>query len=390
MNIMPNLNRTTVNSTILAAVSLLPGLFVVKATGQSTGVRAITLDLKTITGKLELLDEQRLSIRQEDGSTRTVIPDEIAFIEFSDTLENAVPDGKISNGLLQLVDGTRYTGWSDVIDDRFVWLNWWSGTVHPEIDTIVSFDKKGGLFEVGTDETEDLVLLVNGDRLTGLVLDITDSVEIERTDSSRVSVPVDRVDYLSLVNPITEESGVRAWLTRGDEVIINSYRFDVGTGLRIPGREPLMPNYLYAIAFDSDRITPLADQSSRAMGLPDSDRYLIPEPEIDLGAWPLDAPPIELQGPMRVEWQLPEEGMGFTATAVIPPPSRRHGNFELVIFDGDKEIRTFRMNDSTSKVDITVLFETRRLSIELREGTMGPIQNHLRLERALLIHPEKP
>ena len=376
--------------TILAvAASLSPFICVVPAISQSTDVRAIKFDLETIIGTLELLDEQRLSIRLMDGSTRSVSPDDIAFIEFTETLGNSEPDGELSNGLLQLVDGTRYTGWSDAVDGRFVWLNWWSGTIRPDIDDIVSFGREGGPTRDEQDETEDLVLLVNGDRMTGLVLDITDNVEIERADSSLASIPIDRIECLSLVNPINRESGVRAWLTRGDEVIIDSFRLDAGTGLRIPGREPLMPSYLYALAFDFDRITPLADQPSRSMGLIDSDRYQVPEPSVKRGAWPLDAPPIDLKGPMRVEWELPQGGMGFTTSASIPPRSRRHGDFELSFFDGDEKIKSIRMNESSPSVDVTLSLETRRLSIEISETTMGPIQNHLRLDRALLIHPEK-
>ena len=388
MNMVLDSTNSSLARVCLAATAFFSCSIMQSAIGQSTEVRAITYDLKTITGELELLDDQRLSIRQTDGSTRTTSPGEIAFIEFSDTIKNNAPDGRLRNGLLQLVDGTRYTGWSDVVDERFVWLNWWSGTIRPEIDTIVFFSKEGDAIGLpSSDETEDLVLLSNGDRLSGLVLDITDTVEVERIDSTVASVPVGRVDYLSLINPIVEESGVRAWLTRGDEVVISDYRFDVGTGLRIPGREPLMPNYLYAIAFDSERIKPLADQSSRALELADSDRYLVPKPRIGTGAWPLDAPPIDLRGPMRVEWVLPREGLGFTTTAVIPPRSRRHGDFELVVFDGDREVRTFRMNESSPVVDITIPLESRRLSIEVREGSMGPIQNHVRLERAILVDP---
>ncbi len=375
---------------ILAVVFFVsPWIGVDPAFSQSTDVRAVTFDLGTINGTLEILDEQRLSIRLEDGSTRSLSPDEIAFIEFTETLDKSEPDGELSNGLLQLVDGTRYTGWSDVVDGRFVWLNWWSGTIRPDVDNIVFFGREGAPTREEQDKTEDLALLVNGDRMTGLVLDITDKVELERADSSLASIPIDRIECLSLVNPINEESGVRVWLTRGDEVIIDSFRLDAGTGLRIPGREPLMPSYLYALAFDFDRITPLADQPSRSMGLIDFDRYRVPDPSVKHGVWPLDAPPIDLKGPLRVEWDLPEEGMGFTTSASIPARSRRHGDFEVSFFDGDEKVKSIRMNESSPSVNVTLLLETRRLSIEINETTMGPVQNHLRLDRALLIHPEK-
>ena len=63
--------------------------------GQSTMVRAVSSDLVSTNGQLELMDDQRVSIRQADGSTSMLNPSDIAFIEFTGTLESNVPDGKV-------------------------------------------------------------------------------------------------------------------------------------------------------------------------------------------------------------------------------------------------------------------------------------------------------
>ena len=259
----------------------------------------------------------------------------------------------------------------------------------PDFEGGKSFTRDGNLQPEIEDQSEDLIILANGDRLSGLVLDLTNSVEVERADTSVVSVPLERVDYVSLVNPVAKDSGVRAWLTRGDEVKISDFPFDAGTGLRIPGREPLMPTYLYAIAFDAARVSPLADAPSRTSAIPGAPRYVTPDPEIKSGAWPLDAPPIGLMGPMRTEWLLPEAGMGLTTTLVLPSRYREHGDFDLVMFDGPDEIRSIRMNARNPRVAITVRLRTRSLAIEIREADSGPMQDYVRLERALLIHPRE-
>lgn len=372
------------------AITAVPLLVVAShVTAQVNRVRAVSEELSTVEGMLEVLDEERLTIRIDDGTTVTNGPDRIAFIEFTGTLENSPPDGRVRNGLLRLVDGTRHTGWFDTDRDEFVWLNWWSGSLTPDIDTIVSFSRDGNDPIGGSDRSEDLVVLANGDRLPGLVLDVTDAVSVERVDGSMVRIPLERVDQVTLVNPLDESEGVRAWLTRGDEVRIGEFRFDSGTGLRTPGREPIMPNYIHAIAFDASRLVALAALPTRLSELEESPRYHVAPPDLGLGAWPLDAPPIGIMGPVRAEWTLPETGMGLVATVVLDERYREHGDLELVVLDAGEVVASHRLDARNPRQELTIPLRTRELAIEIREGDSGPVQDHVTLERALLLRPRK-
>lgn len=356
---------------------------------QSTRVRAIGWDLSETSGTLELLDQDRVSILLKDGSKATLEPDNLALIEFTSTLEKSYSTGDIgdvTNGLLRLVDGTRYTGWSEVEDGQFVWRNWWAGTVRPSVDDILSFIERGRDEPLRAGD-EDVLVLRNGDRVDGLIAAIGENVEIERPDGTNITVPLDRVESVALVNTPRPRTGTRAWLTPGDEVKIESYRFDPGTGLRVPNHEALMANYVSAIAFDVGSITPLVGVTARVSELPDAPRYRVPEPKRSPGAWPLDTPPIELRGPMRVQWVLPEAGMGFVARARIPRSARRFGDLELVVFDGGTRRSSVTLNRDAPLAEIAVALKTNQLAIEIHEAGTGPIQDVVQLERALLIKP---
>jgi hypothetical protein len=352
---------------------------------QSTRVNVIGWDLGESTGVLELIDEERVSIRLEDGATRMFSPGDVAFIEFpAQATAGGEMNRPVPNGLLWLVDGTRYTGWSDVEDGRFVWRNWWSGTVKPELDDILAIVENRGS-EPDPASTEDVILLRNGDRLEGLIAAIGEDVEVEREDGTVSSVPMNRVQSIALVNDLEVGTGTRAWLAPGDEVAIDSYRFDPGTGFRIPGREPLMPAQIEVIAFDSSALLPLASVDSRTRGLDEFPRYFVPTPREATGNWPLDAPTLEFMGPLRVDWTLPRTGMKFKARVVLPRSARKHGRLEIVLLDGDQPVWSTRLDGDRSSAEIGIPLETDRLSMEIRESGAGPIQNVVRLERALLV-----
>ena len=358
-------------------------LFSRNLVAQSTSVRVVQWDLEEVEGFLELIDEERVSIRGIDDMNTMIEPDRIAFIEFTGTIQKAQGKGGSRNGLLWLVDGTRYTGWSEVEDGRFVWRNWWAGTVRPRLDDIFAFVENGRTEPVHASD-EDIVLLRNGDVLKGLIDSIGEEVAVERPDGNMSTVSLDRVESVSLVNTIRPGSGARAWLTPGDEVELSSFRFDAGTGLRIEGREPLMPTHMEAMAFDSSRITPLAGLEPRIDALAESPRYRIPGPAIMQGSWPLDAPPIELRGPLRADWTLPRPGMSLHVKVSLPRSDRRHGRVELSILDGGEQVWSSTLDHDRPTTTISLPMSTDQLSMELREAGTGPIQNAVRLERAVL------
>jgi hypothetical protein len=234
---------------------------------------------------------------------------------------------------------------------------------------------------------EDVVVLANGDQLHGLVATIGENVELERTDGMTVTVPLERVRSVALVNPPKPREGTHVWLIPGDEVSIESFRFDAGTGLRVGDHESLRPRSITAIAFDVGSLTPLAEMEPVISPIQGSPRYRVPRPRVSTGAWPLDAPWIELSGPLRVEWPLAKKGQGFVARAILPSHARRLGDVELVILDGERELYSVTLDRRSPSAEIAVRLPGDSLVIELREAGGGPLQDTVRLERALLLDP---
>ena len=374
---------------VILAVLAVPSLH--QAAAQVADVQAITWDLRSIRGSLELLDDQRASIISDDGERLMLSPDDIAFIEFLGTIKarrSSGEMGEVTNGLLRLVDGTRYTGWSEVEQGRFVWRNWWAGTVRPEIDQILYFIDRGRTAPPHV-EDEDVLVLANGDVVAGIITELGSSVKLEKVDGSRIDVPMNRVRSVSFVNPEQTPKGASLWLVQGDEIPVDGFRYDTGTGLRVGDHETLMPRSITAIAFDASRILPLPGIAATVSALPGAERFHVPKPEVRTGAWPLDAPWVQLRGPLRVEWPLPKKGMGFTARVVLPPLARRLGDVELVILDGERVLHSVHLDGRSPVAEVAITLPDDKLVIELRESDGGPLQDIVRLERALLLDPAR-
>ena len=370
---------------ITAAVVVMTASCVVCA--QSARVHVVEWDLTQTIGSLELLEADRAAVLDDAGERTLIAPEDIAFIEFISTVGSSGSTGdigEVTNGLLRLVNGTRYTGWAEVEDDNFVWRNWWAGTVRPDLDEITSFVEHGRNTPPYA-ATEDLVVLANGDRIDGLVLDIGENIEVERMDGKTVRMPIERVKSVALVNPPQPSKGTRVWLLPGDEVPIESFRFDAGIGLRVGDHESLLPGSITAIAFDVGSIMPLSSVESVVSEIDGSPRYRIPKPKISAGAWPLDAPWIEISGPLRAKWKLDSAGLGFVARAVLPSRARRFGIVRLVVLDGDKELYSTKLDHRSPVADVAVRLPGDTLTIELREEDGSPLQDTVRLERALLL-----
>ena len=357
---------------------------VMTARGQVAEVDVVKWDLSIQKGSLELLDSERVSIVSESEKRINIAPGAIAFVEFRSSTKSTGDIGEVSNGLLRLVDGTRYTGWAEVEGGQFVWRNWWSGTVRPKVESIYSFVEHGRNAPPHADG-EDVVVLANGDVISGLVLDIGSNIEIELVDETIIAVPIDRVKSVALVNPLKPSRGTRVWLKPGDEISIDDYQFDQGIGLRVGDHETVLSTSMTAIAFDVSGIQPLASIEPELLELEESPRYRIPRVSIPEGAWPLDAPWFELQGPLRAEWKLDAPGLGFVARVVLPEYAQKHGSVELVVLTGDEELYSMTLDSQRTSADIAVRVPGKTLVIELREGAGGPLQNTVRFERAVLL-----
>lgn len=265
---------------------------------------------------------------------------------------------------------------------------------------------------------DDVLVLTNGDRLSGFVAAFgPDGVTIE-ADGGEVEVPIERVGAVRLANPREPAPPGRAWM-RGGSIIGfdglggNGITLVVNpTGLSRPGETTDTPRVRLPVdevealalpASDGVRIVPLAALeviSSRATG----DRRWAPPPEIpNAAAAPLGAAPVTLPSPMSVLFTLPAGATRFAADAGLAGFPGDHpgpwADCELVVELGETPSgpreplfrRRLTAADPAARisVDIAPSDRPRVLVVRTEPGEHGPIQDRVRLRDAFVLVEER-
>ena len=141
---------------------------------------------------------------------------------------------------------------------------------------------------------------------------------------------------------------------------------------------------LKAVLFDAGAMMPLS-MLTPARIESTSIRYVLPDPIVLDPRAPLGLGPIEFRGPLTVRYTLPAGCQRFAAHAVLPESCRTWGDFELIILDEDEVVYRVHLNAEHPEAAINVPVMGSELSIELRPGAYGPIQDQLLLHRAMLL-----
>lgn len=242
---------------------------------------------------------------------------------------------------------------------------------------------------------DDVLLLVNGDRLSGFLRSLGETAALETDDGAVVEIPSERIAQVLLANPPEPRQGTVVWLQDGTVVVVASMaqrgRSDVE--LTLPtGQSAVYPlEAIEAAAFDAGSLRALA--SIEPAGQQGSAERLWTPPLRRLGQKeeaPLDLVDLALFGPMRVEWALPENARRFVAVAELPVADRDWGDCDVVVrVDGVEQLRR-RLNGAEPRVEINIPLQGRTLSIEIEEGRYGPIRDEVVLRRPLLLLEKTP
>ncbi len=270
----------------------------------------------------------------------------------------------------------------------------------------------------------DIVLLANGDRLTGFVDQIGGpSGEITVTPPPApsvkpqpVRVPLKQTAYVVLANAAIRPTGIMLWLGDGSVVATDRLAFDAAAGrvtlaARAPSPAPTPPpgppspgasldlNDLRAIALDSSRLTALSSLGIAGFA-PTGDRR-IAEPPLVLPVAagepsPLGADDIVLPGPMSVEWKLPARASRLAGWITLEPSAWAWGDCTVTIAliepgrDEPSEPLARRSVSAAQpimpvNVELPGLREAARLRVTVDAGDSGPIQDRVRLRRMLIV-----
>jgi hypothetical protein len=338
-----------------------------------------------------------------------------------------------ARGLLMLADGQRLPGEAVTaveppVPDTLAWNHPWIGRIDVPFKLIAAV--------LLTDDavappqgSADVVLTVNGDRQEGFITAIGDPVTIEVTPATgtdgalatpqSVNIPLDRVVAITMVAPRQPGVGRRVWFAEGTVLDVQSVAVGDDGYVRMSGgallgsaataggeknvsaaggaannrRNANQPprvgiSDIAAMLFDREALVPLALLPPVRVEGP-STRYLLPKPALLDPDAALGLSTIEYSGPLVVRYALPAGCQRFIASAELPREMREWGDCELIVRIDDEQVFRTHLSAQTPTAAINAPLPAkgagRELTIEITAGAHGPIQDLVRLRRAMLL-----
>lgn len=296
-------------------------------------------------------------------------------------------------GVLVMADGQRIVGELESGIGAPTWSTAWRTPMALSLDGVRALVLDGA--EPPPAGDVDRVFLRNGDEATGIVTAIAESgLELEQGSgperSSRV-IPFDAVRAASFVAPPTARSGVRAWLEDGSVVdgAAISWTPEGTATLAVPGIEPVelpegslmavqrVPGAAVALA----SLAPSATEPEEGRGM----RLSVPMPAAAAGTWALDAPPIEIEGPVTLAYPPAGGARRLVATAVRPRRASAAGSVDLVIRTAGEERLRHRFAPGDLRLDVRIDLPDGPFEILLLPADGSFVGDVVVLERALLL-----
>ncbi|MFM9096947.1 MAG: hypothetical protein ACKOQW_01445 [Phycisphaerales bacterium] len=296
-------------------------------------------------------------------------------------------------GVLVMADGQRIVGELESGIGAPTWSTSWRTPMALSLDGMRALVLQG--VEPPPAGDVDRVYLRNGDEATGIVTALTESgVELElgagAERSTRV-IPFDAVRAASCGAPPAERSGVRTWLEDGSVVDGTSIAWTPeGTmTLAVPGIDPVelpdgslvaaqrAPGAVVALA----SLAPTATEPEEGRGM----RLSVPAPTPAPGTWALDAPPIEIEGPVSLAYPSAGGVRRLVATAIRPRRASAAGVVDLVIRTGTSELLRHRFTPGDLRLDVRVDLPDGPFEILLLPADGSFVGDVVVLERALLL-----
>lgn len=295
---------------------------------------------------------------------------------------------------LVLVDGQRIPGKLESRQGVATWVSLWCAPQVLVTDEIRSLVFGRNAPPLATDT--DVIQLKNGDRVTGFISAISPTavtVDVGSATTTTLTVAMDTITALSLAGPIKPHTGARVWLTDGTVLDGPSVSWMSASYLRIMGitgaKTPVVTvprDRVLAVQSAPDSATPLATLTPVA-SIPqgcDGLRFTTSIPLVAPGTWALDAPPLELDGPVLLTYPAPAVNTRLVAVAYRTPTAQHAGSVDVVIRSDGKELLRERFESNRSRVEIRVDLPVAPFEIELQPADGNAVGDTVTLERAVL------
>ena len=341
------------------------------------------------------IGEQRLVVREDGGEWASVSRQRCVALLRLDAV--VVPR---LQGWLRLADGQRFPGQAlsgaRVAEGVFVWSqSSWLGRLRVPLERIASVTLSGSATVPSPGEA-DVLVLANGDRVEGFVTALGDPISLEVPNdldrgSSVIDLPLGRVAAVRMVTPRQRPTGQRLWFIDGTVVDVQQVTLGDDGFYRLYGvpfaEEPPDRVALEAVAavlFDPDALVAFSSLVPRRVEGPVT-RYVVPHPAVLDDHAPLSLSRVEFRGPVTAHYVLPAGAAYFAAEAQLPESSRAWGDCLLKVRSDDREVFSQRLNAETPTTVIGVRLTGSTLTIEVTEGSAGPIHDRVILLRGLIL-----
>jgi hypothetical protein len=182
-------------------------------------VRVLHTDLRLDRAHLLAIDDAGVQLRAPDDRTaRVPLADLVALSAGGpDTLPAIPSESSTARVFVELVDAQRLV--IDITDsddpESLAGMALGLGACRIPLERIARIARPGAAWRADT-PTDDVVLLTNGDRLSGFVASIGAEVEVESDDGVVARVPFTRVREIRLANPPAATGDAHAPLVTDD------------------------------------------------------------------------------------------------------------------------------------------------------------------------------
>jgi hypothetical protein len=297
------------------------------------------------------------------------------------------------DGVLVMADGQRIVGELESGIGAPTWTTSWRAPMALVPDGLRALVLWGAEPPPATES--DRVFLRNGDEAAGIVAAFTDAgLELEQGAGAERSVrviPFEAVRAVSFVVAPATRSGVRAWLDDGSVIdgTALAWSADGTATLAVPGIEPveLAEGSLVAVQRAPEAVVPVASLAPASAEPEDGRgmRLTVPSPVVAAGTWALDAPPIEVEGPVALSYPSPGGARRLVATAIRPRRASNAGAVDLVIRAGGTERLRHRFAPGDLRLDVGVDLPDGPFEILLLAADGSFVGDVVVFERALLL-----
>jgi hypothetical protein len=386
---------------------LLVGLTGVVASGQASWV-VWDRDLSVMRGHLVSIGAAGVQIEGADGVRVSLERDRLAAVLLDDAHSwsqasrgaSRVRVGRSLPTKIHLTDGQRWFGQlladqdssGEVLSFEVLRL----GPVEIPIDQIVSLEFAPS-DRTGPAESlrEDVVLLVNGDRLDGTVLAIGTEVEIE-TRRGTLKVLRENIETVLLINKASLPPRTRVWMNDGQvfgggglegiglsDVSIEAHGpRDSSEGESRVGAvrlwEPERDSVVMGVEFLPSRLLAWSALDVVSAVAEPGRRWT--QPVRREGPMLLGGSTIAFPGPMAVTWQLPRGGERACGEVSLGERSGVWAECDVRVEQDGEVLWTSTLTAESPNAAFSVaLGSSRSVTVRVVSGRYGPIQNEVTL-----------